>query len=34
MLGNRKVDIVTLKALNHRIRDCVLAEAVVQYAEG
>ncbi len=34
LLDNRKVDIVTLKALNHRIRDRVLAEAVVQYAEG
>lgn len=34
LLDNRKVDIVTLKVLNHRIRDRVLAEAVVQYAEG
>ena len=34
LLDNRKVDIVTIKALNHRIRDRVLAEAVVQYAEG
>ncbi len=34
LLDNRKVDIVTLKALNRRIRDRVLAEAVVQYAEG
>ena len=34
LLDNRKVDIVTLKSLNHRIRDRVLAEAVVQYAEG
>ena len=34
LLDNRKVDIVTMKALNHRIRDRVLAEAVMQYAEG
>ncbi len=34
LLDNRKVDIVTMKALNHRIRARVLAEAVVQYAEG
>lgn len=34
LLDDRKVDIVTLKALNHRVRDRVVAEAVVQYAEG
>jgi predicted nucleotidyltransferase len=34
MLDHRKVDIVTIKALNRRIRDRILAEAVVQYAEG
>lgn len=34
LLGHRRVDIVTVRALNHRIRDRVLAEAEVQYAEG
>lgn len=34
LLENRKVDMVTVKALNHRIRDRVLAQAEVQYAEG
>jgi uncharacterized protein len=33
MLG-RKVDLVTPKFLNHRIRERVLAEAELQYAEG
>ena len=31
MLGGRKVDLVTPKFLNRRIRDRVLAEAEVQY---
>ncbi|HUU59844.1 MAG TPA: nucleotidyltransferase family protein [Phycisphaerae bacterium] len=34
LLGGRKVDLVTPKFLNHRIRGRVLAEAEVQYAEG
>ena len=34
MLGGRKVDLVTEKFLNHRIRDRVLADAEIQYAEG
>ena len=34
LLGGRRVDLVTPKFLNHRIRDRVLAEAEVQYAEG
>lgn len=34
MLGGRKVDLVTPKFLNHRIRDRVLAEAEVQYGQG
>ncbi len=34
MFGGRKVDIVSEKYLNHRIRGRVLAEAEVQYAEG
>ncbi|MFH1261874.1 MAG: nucleotidyltransferase family protein [Pseudomonadota bacterium] len=34
ILGGRKVDLVTLKALNHRIRTTVLKQARVQYAEG
>ena len=34
LLGHRRVDIVTIRALNHRIRDRVLSEAEVQYAEG
>ena len=32
LLGGRKVDLVTPKFLNKRIRDQVLAQAVVQYA--
>lgn len=35
LLGNRQIDLVTAKFLNHRIRDRVLAEAEVYYdAEG
>lgn len=34
LLGGRKVDLVTEKFLNHRIRNRVLADAEVQYAEG
>lgn len=34
IFGGRKVDLVTPKFLNRRIRDRVLAEAEVQYAEG
>lgn len=34
IIGGRKVDMVTWKFLNHRIRDAVLAQAEVQYAEG
>ena len=34
ILGNHKVDLVSRKYLNRRIRDRVLAEAEVQYAEG
>ncbi len=34
LLGGRKVDLVTPKFLNRRIRGRVLAEAEVQYAEG
>ena len=34
MFNGHKVDIVSEKYLNHRIRDRVLAEAEVQYAEG
>jgi predicted nucleotidyltransferase len=34
LLGGRKVDLVTEKFLNHRIRDRVLAALEVQYAEG
>ena len=32
--GGRKIDLVTPKFLNHRIRDHILKEAQVQYAEG
>ena len=32
--GGRKIDLVTPKFLNRRIRDRVLKEAEVQYAEG
>jgi uncharacterized protein len=33
ILGGRKVDLVTPKFLNHRIRDKVLSEAQVQYEQ-
>ena len=33
LLGGRKIDIVTEKFLNSRIRDRILAEAETQYAE-
>ncbi len=32
LLGGRKVDLVTPRFLNHRIRDQILSEAQVQYA--
>ena len=35
LLGNRQIDLVTPKSLNHRVRDRILAEAEVYYvAEG
>ena len=34
LLGGRRVDLVTPKFLNERIRDRVLSDAEVQYAEG
>jgi len=34
LLGGRKVDLVTPKFLNRRIRNRILAEAEVQYAKG
>lgn len=34
LLGGRRLDLVTRKFLNHRIRDAVLADAEVVYAEG
>lgn len=34
LLGGRRVDLVTERFLNHRIRDRVLAHAEVQYAAG
>lgn len=34
LLGGRKVDLVTKRFLNRRIRDRVLADAEIQYAEG
>jgi predicted nucleotidyltransferase len=34
LLGGRKVDLVTERFLNRRIRDRVLADAEIQYAEG
>jgi len=34
LLGGRKVDMVNPKYLNRRLKDRVLAEAEVQYAEG
>ncbi len=33
-MEGHKVDLVTAKFLNHRMRDKVLSEAEVQYAEG
>ena len=34
ILGGRKVDLVSAKSLNPRLRDRVLTSAEVQYAEG
>jgi len=34
VLGGRKLDLLTPKSLNERIRDRVLAEAEVEYVEG
>ena len=34
LLGGRKVDLVSVKSLNPRLRDRVLTSAEVQYAEG
>ena len=34
LCGGRRVDLVNPKYLNHRIRDRVLAEAELQFAEG
>ena len=34
LLGGRRVDLVTEKFLNRRIRDRILASAEVRYAEG
>lgn len=34
LFEGRRLDLVTRKFLNHRIRDAVLAEAEVVYAEG
>jgi predicted nucleotidyltransferase len=34
LFGGRRVDLVTPKFLNHRIRDAVLRSAEVQYAAG
>ncbi len=34
LLGGRKIDLVTERSLNHRLRDRVLASAEVQYAAG
>ena len=34
ILGGRRVDLVTEKSLNARIRPTVISEAQVQYAEG
>jgi uncharacterized protein len=33
LLGNRQIDLVTPKFLNHRIRDRILSEAEVYYDE-
>lgn len=34
LFGGRKIDMVTEKFLNHRIRKDILAEAEIQYVEG
>jgi len=34
LVGGRKVDLITPRFLNHRIKSRVLAEAEVQYAQG
>ncbi len=34
LFGGRKVDVINPKFLNHRLRDQVLSEAEVLYAEG
>ena len=34
LLGGRRLDLITPKFLNHRIRDRVLADAEVHYAQG
>ncbi len=34
LFGGREIDLITPKFLNHRIRDRVLAEAEVLYAQG
>jgi predicted nucleotidyltransferase len=34
LLGGRKVDLVNEKYLNPRLRERILAQAEVQYAEG
>lgn len=34
LIGGYRLDFVTIKSLNHRIQERVLAEAEVQYAEG
>jgi predicted nucleotidyltransferase len=34
LLGSRKVDLVTQRSLNHRLRDRVLSSAEVEYAAG
>jgi predicted nucleotidyltransferase len=34
LFGGRKVDLINPKYLNHRLRDRILSEAEVQFAEG
>lgn len=34
IFGGHRIDLVTPKFLNHRIRDRVLSEAQIEYAEG
>ncbi len=34
LMGGRRVDMIKVKYLNHRLRDRILAGAEVQYAEG